>query len=433
MVSIGRRLAPENASDSSSLEAATATISPASAPRDGEQDALHQRFGHDPLARGAHRQPHGRLAAARDGAGQHQIRHVRAGDQQHQRAHRQQNPQASSVLLLHHAHAGAGRHDGDDLLRQHALDPGQPVGRVAGLVPHPLPQQAGEPRLHPVDGRARAEPADHAQPRRNRLAQERRLRPGDQRFLLQRHPHVGRIGPQRLAEKPWRRHAGHGEGLPLHDQRGSDDRRVSAVDTLPCVIRQNQHRAGRRHIVRRGEHATDRRVHAERREVVAADVDGAKRTRRVVYALPAHAHASHAGLKGRELLELRYFGLDSLEQREREHAPAVLRAALHAAVVAVADAVQPGGVAHRQRLQHHRMNEREDSRGAADPDGEREDGRGREGARRSELAERVAQVTQKSPHAGLRRGAGRIRCVGFAAQAEQAILSGWLARQPPSG
>ena len=56
------------------------------------------------------------------------------------------------------------------------------------------------------------------------------------------------------------------------------------------------------------------------------------------------------------------------------------------------------------------MNEREDSRGAADTDSEREDGRGCEGARRFELAERVPQLTQKSPHGGVRRRAGRIRC-----------------------
>ena len=107
------------------------------------------------------------------------------------------------------------------------------------------------------------------------------------------------------------------------------------------MIRQDHHGSGCRRIVRRCERTADRRVHAERGEVIAADVDGADRTRRIHHALPAHAHASHAGLKGRQLLELRHFGPDTLEQREREHAPAVLRAALHAAVVPVADAVEP--------------------------------------------------------------------------------------------
>ena len=41
-----------------------------------------------------------------------------------------QNLQAAAVLLLHHADAGAGRHDGDRLLRQHADDVGHPVGGI---------------------------------------------------------------------------------------------------------------------------------------------------------------------------------------------------------------------------------------------------------------------------------------------------------------
>ena len=104
------------------------------------------------------------------------------------------------------------------------------------------------------------------------------------------------------------------------------------------------------------------------------------------------------------------FGLDALEQREREHAPAILRAALHAAVVAVADPVEPRRVAHRQRLQHHRMDEREDGRGAADAERQRQDGGGGEDARRRELAERIDQVAAKGAHAVLRRNVGSIRC-----------------------
>ena len=188
----------------------------------GEQGPLDERLDHNSLPRCPHCQPHGRLAAARGPRGPHQIATSHRREEE-PRAHCQQTPQVSSVRPLHHTHACAGRHHRDDLLRQHALDVGHPVGRVAGFVQHPLPQHAGEPRLHPLDGRALAEPADHAQPRRNRLAQERCLRPCDQWFVLQRHPHIGWIGPQRLAKESWRRHACDGEGLPLHDQHGSDN------------------------------------------------------------------------------------------------------------------------------------------------------------------------------------------------------------------
>ena len=56
------------------------------------------------------------LAAPRDGAREQQVRDVGARDQQHQAAHAEEDLQAAAVLLLHDADAGAGRHDGDDLL-----------------------------------------------------------------------------------------------------------------------------------------------------------------------------------------------------------------------------------------------------------------------------------------------------------------------------
>ena len=57
------------------------------------------------------------------------------------------------------------------------------------------------------------------------------------------------------------------------------------------------------------------------------------------------------------------------------HAPAILRPAFHAAVVAFADPVQPGRIGDRQRPEHHGMDERENRRGAADAERQRQDGR----------------------------------------------------------
>jgi hypothetical protein len=85
-------------------------------------------------------------------------------------------------------------------------------------------------------------------------------------------------------------------------------------------------------------------------------------------------------LKRRHLLELGRFRCQPLEQWEREHAPAVLRSALHTAVVAVADAVEARGVANRQGPQHHGVDQRENGRGAADAQRERENGGGGEHA-----------------------------------------------------
>ena len=80
---------------------------------------------------------------------------------------------------------------------------------------------------------------------------------------------------------------------------------------------------------------------------------------------------------------------------ETKEAPAILRPALHAAVVAVADPVKPVRVAHRQRLQHHGVHEREDGGGAADAQRQCEHGRRRENASRAELAEGVDEIAVK--------------------------------------
>ena len=117
-------------------------------------------------------------------------------------------------------------------LRQRLDDVGHPVRRIAGVVLHPLVQDAGQPRTHAVGRRARAQPADHAQPRRDRLAEDRRVAV-DQRLLLQRNPEIGRIAAQRLAEESRRRDADDGERVPFDDERRADDRRVAAVGALP--------------------------------------------------------------------------------------------------------------------------------------------------------------------------------------------------------
>ena len=202
VVSIGRMVAPEKASDNSRRAAAIAMIRPAAAPRI-ESTTLSTSASvmicprEAPMASRTAVWP--RRATARASSRLATLAH---GDQQHQRAHREQDAQAATVLLLHHADAGAGRHHGDHLLRQHSLDFGQPVGRVAGLVLHPLAQDAGEPRVHAFDGGAGSQAADHPQPRRDRLAEQRRFGADDERFLLQRHPHVGGSARSVSPKKP---------------------------------------------------------------------------------------------------------------------------------------------------------------------------------------------------------------------------------------
>ena len=94
------------------------------------------------------------------------------------------------------------------------------------------------------------------------------------------------------------------------------------------------------------------------------------------------ADAEAAGLEGGQLFEFGRFGFDALEEREREHAPALLISALDAAVVAVADTVEAFRVGDRQRAQHDRVDQCEDRGRAADTERERQDGRGGENGER---------------------------------------------------
>ena len=190
------------------------------------------------------------------------------------------------------------------------------------------------------------EPADHAQPRRDRLTQQRGLAAGDERFLVQRHPQVRRIRLERFAEEARRRHSRDGEGLALDDQGGAERwRRSAAVHALPGVVGEHDHGSRRGCVVLGREDAPGKRVDAEGLEVVAGDVGGAQRPRRAVHALPADAQSIAACLERGERLELRHLGAEALEERIREHPPAILGSALDAAVVAVANPVQAGRVA----------------------------------------------------------------------------------------
>ena len=228
---------------------------------DREQDALDERLGDDLPPRRAHREPDRRLTAPRDRAGEQQVRDVGAGDEQHQPAHAEENLQAASVLLPHDADAGAGGNDRDDLLGQSLDDVGHPVGRVAGVVLHPLAEDAGEPRAHAVCRRIRTQPADHAQPRGDGLAEDRGVAV-DERLLLERNPQIGRVAPQRFAEESRRRDADRGERVPLDEERAADNRRIAAVGALPDVMAQHHGRRRRRRVVRSGEDAAAERADA---------------------------------------------------------------------------------------------------------------------------------------------------------------------------
>ena len=148
----------------------------------------HQKPGHPPptasstlstapgticRARGADGEPHGRCVRRATAARQQQVGDVRAGNQQDERAHASRicrvRPYCSFITPTP---APAGT-TAMVCLGSRRIDVGHPVGGVAGVVLHPVPQDAGEPRGHAVDRGAGPQPANHPQPRRDRLAQQR--------------------------------------------------------------------------------------------------------------------------------------------------------------------------------------------------------------------------------------------------------------------
>ena len=85
-----------------------ASRAPQTAPNRRDQQALGQQLADDAPARRADRQPHGDLALARGGARQHQVREIRAGDEQHEAGRGEQQPQRRLVGPPERRHAGPG-------------------------------------------------------------------------------------------------------------------------------------------------------------------------------------------------------------------------------------------------------------------------------------------------------------------------------------
>ena len=131
---------------------------------------------------------------------------------------------------------------------------------------------------------------------------------GDEGFLMDGNPKVGRIAAEGFAEEAGRRHADQGEGVAFDDQGGADQGVVSAIGFAPGVVAEDGDGRGGRGIVGRGEEASAEGVDAERGEIVAGDVFGAKGLGGESGALTADTQTAAAGLKGSELCELRSFG-----------------------------------------------------------------------------------------------------------------------------
>jgi hypothetical protein len=158
-------------------------------------------------------------------------------------------------------------------------------------------------------------------------------------LLIHGNPEVGRVAAKRLAEETGRRHADDGERVAFHDDGGTDHRRISTVSQPPGMVAQYDDGCGGGSVVIRSEKAPAERAYTERGEVIPGDILSPQRLGSQAGPLPPYAQASAGGLEGSDILELRRFALETLVQGIGVHSPSLLRTTLHAAIVAIADAV----------------------------------------------------------------------------------------------
>src|ERR1017187_899786 len=141
---------------------------------------------------------------------------------------------------------------------------------------------------------------------------------------------------------------------------------------LPGSIAHHRHRCGAGPVVRGRNRAPGKCADTERREVIARNELAFKWFRGSVRAAAARAQFGQATLKCGQLAELRRVIAELLIERVGINVPVFLQSPKHAAIVAAPEAVQVLGILHRQRLEHHRVHQREDGRVGPDTQSQRQ-------------------------------------------------------------
>ncbi len=185
-------------------------------------------------------------------------------------------------------------------------------------------------------------------------------------------PDVGRIAAQCLAEKSRRSYADHGECMSFYNETRAHHRRIRSIFRLPCLMAQDRNRWSRGFVVIRRKQAAPERLHAKRGEIVARYVLRAQRFSGESAALTPNTQTLTARLKCSHFFEFRCLCFQPFVERKREHPPSVLRAALHAAIVAVANTIQKRRIRNRQRTQHDRVDHCENCSGSSNSQGQRQ-------------------------------------------------------------
>jgi len=376
-------------------------------PEKGQGSALDQHLHDLPRARRAQGGAKGNLLPAARRPHQHEIRDVGAGDQQDEAGDPEQQMQARLILIPHHLDSCATGRQMQRLLRDQ-----RPLGGIelGNRAQEPLPQfhlQAGLDGLWIGPG---GDAADQVEPIRVGKIQQRR-RAVEKTLRFQRKPERGRI-LQPVAVERGRRDAHYGERLTVESERRPEDRRVHPILPLPGAIAHDGNRFGASPVIFRGEHPPYISADAEHREVVPGDVLGSLRLSRLAPPDAAYSRETVTSLKRRELAEPGCPVTEGLVFVVREERPVVLQAPVDTAILVVADPIQLAGPGYRQGLQQHRVHQSEDGGGRADPQRQRQHGRGGKPRSVNELPYRITQVFCESHVATRSRAKRRLSLFG---------------------
>ena len=127
-------------------------------------------------------------------------------------------------------------------------------------------------------------------------------------------------------------------------------------------------------------------------EVVSRDVLAALRLGRLIASAAAHANEITPRLKSCQFEKARSPVAERLVFVVGEKRPVILQTAVDATILDIANAIEFARLGHRQGFQQHRMHEREDGRGRANSEGERQYGRRGKTGGMGELSQCITDI-----------------------------------------
>ena len=341
----------------------------------GEHQAFGEHLANLARGRGAERGADGSLEFAVRRAHEHEVGNVGAGNGQDQRGNPHKQVQAGLVFVTQLLNACAAGREMQRLLGDQRRFTGLQLGDG---TQEPLLEFDLHVRFDLFGVGMRRDATDDVEPV---LLGKIQNAAGavDERFVGDGDPERGRIF-EAVAEKAGRRDANDGERLPVEADAGAYDGAVGAEFLLPGAIAEHGNGSSALAVVVGSDHAPGIGANPEHGEVVSGNVFAFHGLGGLVRAAATHADKVRAGLKRGEFDESLGVVAEGFVLVVGEERPIVLQAAVDAAILDVAHAIEFARLRHRQGVQQHGVDQSEDSGGGADAEREGQDhGRGENG------------------------------------------------------